>query len=204
MRASICSRTGVHGACIPVVAIDLVGEAVAVIIDAVVADFLGRGQHLTHASRPLVVHAISKAPMTNASSRRVPRAIITRLALASVTPIALHRQAAFIDDLVAVVVQTVTAVVGAAELFRQLATTTAGVEDAFVDFAITIIITSVADFGGLSAAATATVEDAFIHLAVAIIILSVAGFRARLDGASAFAPRALFADPVTGPTQAVR
>ena len=110
----------------------------------------------------------------------------------------------FINNVIAIVVQTVAAVVGATKLFGQLPASAAGVEDAFVDFAITIVVVSVADFSGLCAAATATVEHAFIHLAVAIVILSVAGFRARLDGASAFAPRALFADSVTGAAQAMR
>lgn len=167
-------------------------QPVAVVIDSVAAELLNLGEHLTDANAPGVVDAVAHTATADPATRRVTRAIVTRLLHSSVAAIALNRQAAFVDDVVAVVVDAVAAVVRSAQLGWEFTAAAASVQYTFVDLAITVVILSIAALDRSLAADTASVQDALIDLPVAVVVAAIADLITRQDGALALAPNTCF------------
>ena len=171
----------------------VIHQPVAVVIDSVAAELFNLGEHLTDANSPGVVDAVAHTAAADPATSRVTRAIITRLLHSPVAAIALNRQAAFVDDVVAVVVDAVAAVVRPAQFGGKLTATAASVQYTFVDLAIAVVILSIAALDRSLAADTARVQDAFIDLSVAVVVAPIADLVTRQDGALALSPQAVFA-----------
>jgi len=166
----------------------LVGQAVAVVVDTVAADFCrnrpadhtGVEERLIDVPVAVVVGAVADFYARGITGADAPLSTDARLVA--------HRADAEIDSAradccslagAALVDGSVTVVVDSVAVFRWNRTTrSTGIAQAIVDDAVAIVIDAIADFHGYRPAGSAGVLHALIDVSVTVVVLPIADFAA--------------------------